>query len=203
MKNACIIHGCGSEEEFLNDDIPSPSNHHWIPWLQKQLLMRGYLCQTPEMPAPYQPDYEEWKKVMKGFLVNRETSLVAHSCGSGFLLRWLGENTKKIQRLVMVAPSLDLKRRRGEFMNFTLAPDLQDRIGEIHVFLSADEPVPGIRESVDAILKTYPKSRLHNFDKMGHFCRDSMGTEKFPELLDIFLKEAKHGPSRNPGPRLL
>lgn len=186
MKNAYIFHGCAGEDEYFSDDFPSPSNFHWLPWLQKQLLMRGYRCQTPEMPTPYKPDYSEWKSVLDHYPVNAETSLVAHSCGSGFLLRWLSENKRAIQRLVMVAPSLDLQRKRGEFSDFTLASDLLDRIGEMHVFYSSDETVAGIKESVDLILQAYPKARLHSFNNMGHFCLAQMGTDKFPELLSLF-----------------
>jgi uncharacterized protein len=38
MKNAIILHGNPSKEEYYDPKMPSMSNAHWIPWLQAQLL---------------------------------------------------------------------------------------------------------------------------------------------------------------------
>ena len=59
MKKAIIIHGSPSKEEFFDQKTPSPSNFQFLPWLQKELLLRDVIAQTPEMPAPYNPVYEE------------------------------------------------------------------------------------------------------------------------------------------------
>lgn len=58
MKTAIIIHGYFTKEEFFDVTRPSPSNDHWFPWIQKQLLLNGILTQTPEMPSSYAPEYE-------------------------------------------------------------------------------------------------------------------------------------------------
>ena len=185
MKNIYILHGCCDEDEYFSEDYPSPSNYHWIPWLQKQLLLKGYSCQTPEMPTPYKTSYTAWKNVFENYRVDAETSLIAHSCGCGFFLRWLGENKKSIHKLVMVAPWLDLQHTCGDFLNFSLNPELQKRIAEMHILYSSDEPVQGVKESVDLILAAYPSAQLHKFDGMRHFCLPEMKTEKFPALLKI------------------
>jgi predicted alpha/beta hydrolase family esterase len=187
-KDVYIIHGCAGEDEYFNEKHPSPSNSHWLPWLQKSLLLKGYPCQTPEMPAPYKPSYSAWKETFDPYPVSAETTLVAHSCGSGFLLRWLGENKKSIHKLVMVAPWLDPERLCGDFLKFTPDPALQSRVGEIHVLYSSDEPIEGVKESVDLILKTWPSAQLHQFEGMGHFCRPEMKTVEFPALLEIVTK---------------
>ncbi len=57
MKTAIIVHGMPPKEEYFNSAYPSQSNKHWIPWIQKQLILNGILAQTPEMPEPYDPDY--------------------------------------------------------------------------------------------------------------------------------------------------
>ena len=185
MKKAYILHGCCDEEEFFSDVYPSPSNSHWLPWLQKQLLMQGYLCQTPEMPKPYAADYAAWKTLWETMPLDDETVLVAHSCGCGFLLRWLSENQQQAQKLVMVAPWLDPQRTCGDFLRCTLAKDLAERVKEIHVFYSADEPVTGVEETVQLVQNTYPTATLHQCDKMGHFCFEEMETVEFPELLKV------------------
>ena len=81
MKNAIIIHGMPSKEEYFEVGRSSSSNNQWLPWLQAKLVKQNILAQTPEMPEPYNPKYEEWKKVFEQFDVNEETILVGHSCG--------------------------------------------------------------------------------------------------------------------------
>lgn len=54
MKTAIIIHGMPSKEEYFSSENPSSSNKHWFPWIQKQLILKGVLAQTPEMPVTTQ-----------------------------------------------------------------------------------------------------------------------------------------------------
>ena len=112
MPNALLIHGCCDEDEYFNEQVPSPSNSHWFPWLQKQLLMCGIETQTPEMPVPYRPDYASWRKEFERFDVGPDTVLVGHSCGGGFLVRWLSEHPVKISQLILIAPWLDPNHRK-------------------------------------------------------------------------------------------
>lgn len=86
MKTAIIIHGMPPKEEYFNAEYPSSSNKHWIPWIQKQLILNGILAQTPEMPEPYDPDYTKWYSVFEQFTIDGDTQLIGHSCGGGFLL---------------------------------------------------------------------------------------------------------------------
>ena len=102
MKRAIIIHGYNNKSEFEDTTRPSASNDHWIPWLQRQLLLNGIEAQTPEMPGFYKPNYEQWKDTLEMFHPDEETILVGHSCGGGFLVRWLSENSKKVGKVVLV-----------------------------------------------------------------------------------------------------
>lgn len=63
MKSAIIVHGTCDAHEYLEMDFPSPSNAHWLPWLQQKFLRAGVLCQCPEMPTPYAPEYAAWRAV--------------------------------------------------------------------------------------------------------------------------------------------
>ena len=90
MKTAIIIHGMPyKDEEYYNPKRPASSNCHWLPWIQKQLLLKDILAQTPEMPVPYEPEYIAWKEIFERFPLNEETILVGHSCGAGFIVRYL------------------------------------------------------------------------------------------------------------------
>ena len=189
MQNAYILHGCCGEEEYFSKDVPSPSNFHWIPWLQKQLVMKQYHCQTPEFPAPYKASYATWKKLFGYYPVDADATLIAHSCGGGFFLRYLSEHKDiRIKKLVLVAPWVDPDRYMGDFLKFDLDPSLVNRIEQIHVFYSEDEPISGVAATVDLVMQTYPNAIMHRFTNHGHFCLAHMGTDAFPELLEVVSK---------------
>ena len=61
MKNAIILHGMPSKKEYYSEKYPSASNSHWLPWLQKQLLIKDIEAVTPEMFKCYNPNYDLWK----------------------------------------------------------------------------------------------------------------------------------------------
>lgn len=187
MNNAIIIHGTCDKEEYFSDKYPSLSNSHWLPWLQKQLLINNIFTQTPEMPEAYSPDYEKWSKEFARFEVNEESILIGHSCGGGFLLRWLSENEVKIKKLVLVAPWLDPKRRKTtDFFDFKIDQNIKERIGKIHILVSMDDAAD-ILESVDIIKNKLSGINIHEFTNYRHFCLSHMKTDKFPELLNIIV----------------
>ncbi len=187
MKRAIIIHGTPSREEYFDAATPSESNKHWIPWLQKQLLIRDIFTQTPEMPDSYAPDYDTWKAEFERFPVDSETILIGHSCGGGFLLRWISENKIQLNKLILVAPWMDPQERKTMgFFDFEIDPKLQDRVNEIHVFVSIDDDSE-ILDSVHFIKKALPHVTFHEFTDKGHFCFEDMHTQEFPELLKTIV----------------
>jgi len=46
MKTAIIIHGMPSKEEYFSPKTKSQSNGHWLPWIQKQLILNGILARV-------------------------------------------------------------------------------------------------------------------------------------------------------------
>ncbi|MCA9392495.1 alpha/beta hydrolase [candidate division WWE3 bacterium] len=184
MSNAILIHGTCSEEEYFSDEYPSLSNSHWFPWLQKQLLIRGIHTETPEMPDAYQPDYEKWKNEFERFEVNDQTILVGHSCGGGFLVRWLTENAITLKTVILVAPWLDPDRRKtSDFFEFDIDPDFVSRVSKLKIFVSNDDE-PDILESVQLIKNALPNIEIKRYEGMGHFTEEEMKKNDFPELLN-------------------
>ena len=189
MRKAIILHGTPEKEEYFSDKYPACSNHHWFPWLQKQLLIRGIFARTPEMPEAYKPDYKKWRDEFERFNVDDNTTLIGHSCGGGFLVRWLSENKVYGDKLILVAPWLDPDRRKtSDFFDFRIDPDISKRFKEIHLFISRDDE-KDILTSVDAIKKVIPNIIFHNFNNKGHFCIEDLKTEAFPELLEVILSD--------------
>lgn len=187
MKNAVIIHGICDKEEYFSDKYPSLSNSHWLPWIQKQLLIRDIHTQTPEMPNPVTPNYSDWKREFEKQPVDPNTILIGHSCGAGFLVRWLSEHTTKISHLVLVAPWLDPDREvTTDFFNFEL--NLANKAEKVSLLYSTDD-MKSVLKSVEVIKKSDAKLSEYKFTNRGHFTLDELGTEKFTELVQIVTQD--------------
>jgi hypothetical protein len=57
MKNAIILHGCPGKTGYYDPALPNESNAHWLPWLQKELIIRDIKADTPEVPHSYEPKW--------------------------------------------------------------------------------------------------------------------------------------------------
>jgi len=140
------------------------------------------------MPEAYNSDYEKWSREFARLEVNENTILVGHSCGGGFLLRWLSENQVKIKKLILVAPWLDPGREKTtDFFDFKIDQHIKERIGEIHLLVSKDDAAD-ILESVAIIKNGIADIIYHEFINHGHFCFSDMKIDKFPELLSYILE---------------
>lgn len=188
MKTAIIVHGAPGREEYFDPDCPSASNHHWIPWLQKQLLIRGYAAHTPEIPNCHEPHYPVWKREFERFDIGRKTILVGHSCGGGFITRWLSQNRDvRVGKVVLVAPWIDPWRvRTSDFFDFEIDPDLASRTDGFAIF-NSDNDAEDIQQSAYIIRDSVRNSYFVEFHNYGHFCMDDMQSDQFPELLDLLV----------------
>jgi uncharacterized protein len=189
MKNAIILHGTCEKEEYYSSVYPSLSNSHWLPWLQKQLLIHDMSATTPEMSHAYMPDYEVWKREFERFDITPDTILVGHSCGGGFIVRWLSENKEvKVGKVILVAPWLDPdNEKQNNFFDFEIDSSLAVRTKGMSVFVS-DDDATDILQSVETIISAIPKIRLVSFKNKGHFTYNDLKTEAFPELLEEVIQ---------------
>ncbi len=193
MKKVFIIHGMPSKEDYFNSKGDSQSNCHWLPWIQKQLLDRGVLAQTPEMPEPYEPNYEKWKSVFEQFHIDEETVLLGHSCGGGFLIRWLSESNIKVGKVVLVAPWIGMDpedswaKLTGNFFIFEIDRELVSKTNGLTIFVSSDDD-KDILSTVEFLKGNINGYSLTEFTDKGHFTYGDMGTREFPELLEEIFK---------------
>jgi predicted alpha/beta hydrolase family esterase len=190
MKNAVLVHGMPTKEEYFNPLTLSESNAHWFPWLQKQLIINGIFTQTPEMPEPYKPNYEKWAREFERFDIGPHTVLVGHSTGAGFLLRWLSEHKDiKVGKLLLVAPFIGFGAKvPDDFFDFVLDENLADRTNGTIIF-NSDNDRSYIHRAVDVLRHKLKgaNAKYREFHGLGHFTYDGMGTDKFPELLEACL----------------
>ena len=191
MNRAILIHGKPSKEEYYNSLMPdSQSNSHWFPWLQQKLCQHDILAQTPEMPIPYDPNYELWKNEFEKLTPDENTLLVGHSCGAGFIVRWLSENPDKIvNKVILIAPWLDVEGNYPAMFEFTLRSDINKQVkGGIKIFYSTDDQ-ESTQLTVSKLRQPTNELKYHEFTNYRHFTFGSMKTREFPELLKICLGE--------------
>lgn len=188
MKRIYIIHGCPSDAEKAMNPETRTYDKHWIPWVKNELLKRNIETDVPLMPNPWEPDYEAFKKEFEKYPISEETILIGHSCGCAFLVRWLGESKQKISKLVLVAPwkipDKEDKFRKA-FYEYPIDETIKSRVKEIVMFTADDEEEDGKKS-----LKIFHDAlggEIIELKGMGHYILDDMGTEEFPELLDLLL----------------
>lgn len=162
---------------------------HWIPWLKSKLATAGIATEAPLMPEPWAPNYEKFRAAFEKCDVNRNTTLVGHSCGCAFLVRWLGETKRKIRTLVLVAPwKIDVHSSeiRRLFYDYPVDEGIRSRVGAIVIFTSDDEEDVGKQST--QIFHHALGGEVIELKGHGHYTIDDMGTEEFPELLSIVVQ---------------
>ena len=183
--NGIIVHGMPPESEFYDPAQPSPSNHHWLPWLAKQMIIRDVPAHTPEMPHAFRPDYRAWSAEFARYDVTPDTLLAGHSCGAGFLVRWLCEHPDtRVGRVLLVAPFLDPTGSRAPrmFGGFTLDPAFAARTAGVAI-LHSDDDSPDVARSVAILRAALPDVEYHEVSRRGHLA-DGPGTT-LPEALPL------------------
>ncbi|HSW37001.1 MAG TPA: alpha/beta hydrolase [Candidatus Saccharimonadales bacterium] len=188
MKTAIIIHGKPSKEGYYNPKGSSESNSHWLPWLQHELVLCDILAQTPEMPRPYEPVYEQWKEMFERFSPDQNTMGVGHSCGGGFLVRWLSENPQaRLNKVALVAPSLGLDWDHKSFYDFEIDPNIAARTKGITLFYSDDDR-EAIIQAAQILSQKIQGIKVLQLHGLGHFTYEDMkGKTEFPELLQALV----------------
>lgn len=188
-ENCIIIHGCPSDAKKASDPKTRTYNKHWLPWIKKELEKRGIKTKIPLMPTPWNPEYQKFKKVFEKLEISENTILLGHSCGTAFLVRWLGETKQKIFKLILVAPwkipDKEDKFRKA-FYDFSINKGIKSQAKEIIMFTADNEEEDGKKS-----LKIYQKAiggEIINLRGRGHYTQNDMGTTEFPELLKLILK---------------
>lgn len=189
MKNAIILHGGPSKEEYYDPNMPSMSNAHWIPWLQGQLLKADIPTSTPEVPYAYDRNWTIWNREVERFDITPETILVGHSTGAGFFIKYLSIHPEiTVDKVILVAPWLDPDREQTKnfFDDFEIDPNVVSRTKGMTVFYSDDDQ-KSVLKTVDIIREKIKGVVFKEFHNYGHFCIGDMKTTAFPELLQAIV----------------
>lgn len=159
-----------------------------MPWLQKQLMVNDVATWTPTVQNEWKLRYSDWAEEFERYPITSETMLVGHSCGGGFIVRWLSEHPDvKVDKVVLVAPWINpLKDEDTDFFDFDINPSIVDQTKGIIIFAS-DNDFESVQESVKLIKDKVLNVEVKEFHNYGHFCKEDMNTVEFPELRDHLL----------------
>lgn len=193
MKKAILVHGWVNKKWYYNPDKPTSSNAHWFPWLSKQLMIRDIHTVAIEMPNSFYPEYPIWKKELERFELDEDTTIVAHSWGGGFIVRYISENNIKVGKVVLVAPWMGIDFEFNapidkSFFEFTLDKDLMDKTSGVTIIESTNDSNQ-IKKSVQMLKNNLRGAKIISLENRGHFCNPdgTGGSMVFPELLEEII----------------
>jgi predicted alpha/beta hydrolase family esterase len=141
------------------------------------------------MPCKDNANYTAWKIWFErhfDFIHDQTPTVIGHSLGCTFLLKYLSENKfpKQIKQLHLVAPwvnndikVLPLERVASFAFDINKINVLEKMAEEIHIWHSEDDDVVPFSDS-EMINKKLPKATLHRFTDRKHFIQPA-----FLELL--------------------
>lgn len=181
-ENIIILHGCPMSEETV-----LPKNKRWMNWLEGKLKERGYNAVAPDLPTPWAPKYQEWKKTIEQYPVTENTMIIAHSCSCAFIVQWLLETKKKVKKLILVAPAKIPEKaddKRNVLYDFDLPENASHIADERVIFISND--FPHHLKSFE-MYKESLKPRVIRLENKVHFLFIWTKTNEFPELLQEVL----------------
>lgn len=187
MKNAIIVPGRPDKDQHYDAKLPSNSDDYWYSWLKRQLILKDIHAVSIEPPFPFRPRYDEWKQEFERFDITPETILVGHSCGGGFLIRYLSEHKDlRVGKVVLVAPWMNplnyAEADTADFFDFKIDAEFPSRTAGTTVFISSDDE-PSVIKTVE-ILKDKVKDIIYReFTNKGHFTNS-----KFYEVLGELIE---------------
>lgn len=186
MKNAILVPGRPDKDQHYDPNLPSNSQNYWFAWLQRQLILNDILAASIEPPMPFRPRYDEWVREFERFDIHPDTILVGHSCGGGFLIRYLSEHKDiKCGKVVLVAPWINPHDNpdsdTADFFHFDIDSEFPARTDGVSVLVSSDDH-PDVAETVKILEDKVPMAQVRYFDGRGHFKENNL-----PEVMDTII----------------
>jgi len=153
-------------------------------------MIRDIKADTPEVPHAYEPEWDVWCREIERFDITPDTTLIGHSAGAGFWIKYLSVNQQlMIDKLILVAPWLDPDSTiaNKDFFKFKLDSELGKRTKKI-VLCNASDDSASVQQTVARIKQEVKGIEVQEFPEgYGHFTYENLKTIEFPELRDIVL----------------
>jgi len=186
--NCIIVHGSNSTEASSKKGLPE-NERHWKPWLKEELEKRGIAVSNEPYPEDWAPNYEKWKKIFENNKIDKNTILIGHSAGGGFLVRWLDETKIKIKKMILVSPGKAGRARnpaRAKLYGEKTINNISRFVSDGILIFTSDDDISSHIIGAKEYEKELP-ARIIFLKNHGHFTLGDMGTKEFPELLKEVL----------------
>jgi len=190
ISNVIVVHGSPSEDRTREKDYVLDSKKSWIGWIKKELEKKGVSCFCPQMPLPWNPKYSEWKKEFEKISIDENSVLVGHSAGGGFLVRWLGEEKKKVRKLILVSPGkVGKSDRLKAFYGNKFYQEVKELVKEKIVIYTSKDDLDYHIISAKEYAEEFKGSLVEFGNGYGHFTSKTLVGKEFSELLNEILHE--------------
>ncbi len=181
--NIICCHGViGPDEDWKAYDM----TFGWKNWLQFVVeLEHDVIMQTPKFPHAHAllMKYDEWEKIMDKQDINKDTVLIGHSAGGGFVLKYLSTHPEiKVRQVILVAPWIDTENFQpfGFYKGLKLNNNIVSQTEFGIDLMISDDDMPHIKSSFEKTTSALPKIRVHKFSGRGHFTDSEL-----PEIMPI------------------
>ena len=179
MSNYFIIHG----------SYGNPYKN-FIPWLKKELGKRKLSTLVPSFPTTYKQDYESWSKILRAYvdcgLVGDNTTFIAHSLGSIFVIKFILDNKINIKKIITIARfnnvvfDDDYRLYESFYINNLDISNIELYCKKRISFYSDNDPYVGVYNAT--LFSRSIKSEEILIKGAGHF-NERSGYKEFRELL--------------------
>jgi predicted alpha/beta hydrolase family esterase len=180
MKNVVILHGTGETDQSF-----------WLPWLKKQLEIKGYSVSIPLLPDPDHPTLKNWLPTALKETYTEETILIGHSAGGPLQLSVLENINVKIKQAILVAGFA--KQLKGDKEKQPILQDsynwqkIANNVGDL-IFVNSDND-PWTCDDTEGryMLDKIGKGKLIVMKGEGHMGSDTFKQpyKEFPFLLKL------------------
>jgi len=193
--NTClVVHG-----------VSGHKRENWFPWLKDELARVGWETVVPTMPGAGHPTLDSWNDYLGQYdqKINENSVLVGHSLGCASILYHLQELGKKVDTVILVAPTnplqkwsklkdeypdidWDATKNMNNAQNFNWKK-IRTLAKHFIILYSDDDPyIPA--ESMAYYKKNLPEAEIHLIPGKSHFSESHGGIKSLPEILSFFPK---------------
>ncbi len=151
---------------------------YWMDWMDWS-LQDSHNCMRLKMPGSDNANYGVWKIIFEKYLAksgSQNLSIVAHSLGTTFILKYLLENELKINKLHIVAPFVSDAFQPEEFyestgsfeFNYKDINQIESKCNQICIWYSEDDEIC-TSDHAQYLHREFTNSELYELRDCGHF----------------------------------
>ena len=159
----------------------------WLPWVGKQLEVKGWSVELPQLPNTMNPKLEEWMETLTSLSPDEDTVIIGHSLANALILKYLEKPDAKLKGAVMVAAWNWLIEAAKDFHITFYDKDFNyDVIKQKHISLAIVNSTndPWVDFDRSKMMAEKLNAKFIGIEKAGHFMERD-GYKEFSQLVQI------------------